>query len=152
MLESEMKQCEFKYEITLPAAISETERLLLWIDGILVGIGCPARERSRVQVVCEEMFVNIARYAYAPNTGIAIVKANINAGTLTLRFEDKGMPFNPLEYKVPNLKVDPANLPAGGLGVYLMRAWAQKAEYVRMDGKNILTLHKPITCGPTGAP
>ena len=95
----------------------------------------------------DEIFINIASYAYAPGTGDATVTMDYDAGSgmFSLTFSDSGIPYNPL------LKEDPdVNLPAeersiGGLGIFLVKKTMDDMRYEYRDGRNILTLMKKIS-------
>jgi anti-sigma regulatory factor (Ser/Thr protein kinase) len=93
-------------------------------------------------VAAEEIFVNIANYAYPPGeTGDVFISVK---GDAVLRFEDTGQPYNPLEKADPDLDVPLMEREIGGLGIYLVKNLMDKVEYEHTGGKNVLTITKSL--------
>jgi len=130
--------------ITLKAEVRELDALLDWVGGLLDEGGCPGRACNQVAVVTEELFVNIASYAYGSGGGQARITFRLEDGLLVMRFEDTGIPFNPLEYQTPDLTAAVEDRKVGGLGIYLTRKWMDTMSYERRDGRNILTVTKTV--------
>ena len=101
-------------------------------------------QKAQMQIVLavEEIFVNIANYAYQPGTGDADVKAHFENNTLTLVFEDSGVAYNPLAKKDPDITLSAEERQIGGLGIYMTKKIMDDVAYEYKDGKNILTLKK----------
>ncbi|HTW67753.1 MAG TPA: ATP-binding protein [Bryobacteraceae bacterium] len=101
-----------------------------------------------LDLVLEEILMNVARYAYAPETGAAEVAfAPHAAGSLTVEISDWGNVFNPLEVEPPDFSRGLAERPLGGLGVFLVRSLVSSLAYRREEGRNILSFNFP---GPDG--
>ncbi len=107
---------------------------------------CPLRERTHIELVTEEIFVNIASYAYPDGGGFAVIRRSGGEGTdgLTLTFIDGGVPYDPLQKPDPDLELPLDERPIGGLGVFLVKKIVDEAHYEYKDGKNILTVRKVI--------
>jgi anti-sigma regulatory factor (Ser/Thr protein kinase) len=132
-------------EITLLAKVDELDRLLAFISNILEEAGLPARICSQLAVVGEELFVNIASYAYPDGgEGKARVRLRVEEARIVQQFEDSGVPFNPLEHEMPDVTAGIEERSIGGLGIYLARKWMDTIEYQRLEAKNVLTLYKAI--------
>jgi sigma-B regulation protein RsbU (phosphoserine phosphatase) len=136
----------FDAEITLNAEVNELERLLDWIEARLQERFCAAKAVKQILVVSEEIFVNIARYAYTDAPGDARIRiGSFGIGEermIVLRFEDTGCPFNPLHHAPPDTSVPLEERPIGGLGIYFTLQWMDDTAYERVNGTNIMTVYK----------
>ena len=94
----------------------------------------------------EEIFVNIASYAYDAPGGTALILRSGGEGPegLTLTFIDEGAPYDPLQSPDPDLTLSSEDRPIGGLGVFLVKKIVTEAHYEYKDGKTILTIRKVI--------
>ncbi len=107
------------------------------------GIDADIKALTQLDVAVEEVFVNIANYAYAPDTGEAIIEAQVSDGSvLTVSFIDSGKAFDPLAAEDPDVTLSAEERRIGGLGIFLTKKFMDKVEYQRKDEKNILTLTK----------
>ena len=101
----------------------------------------------KIELMVEEIFVNIAHYAYAPNKGKATIILSVSDSSpkeLELVFIDEGKPYDPLKKETPDLTLDSKERGIGGLGIYLFKTIADSSSYERKDGKNILTVRKAL--------
>ena len=130
-------------KLTVEASIEKLDEVIAFIKAELKRKHCPRDLRSQIYLAVEEIFVNIANYAYAPGKGNAVIGVAAG-GVVQLRFEDSGMPYNPLEQDDPHLDKPLMEREIGGLGIYLFRKIMDNVSYVREDGKNILTASKKI--------
>ena len=107
---------------------------------------CSLRERTHIELVTEEIYVNIASYAYPDGDGFAVIRRDGGEGPegLTLTFIDGGVPYDPLQKPDPDLTLPLDQRPIGGLGVFLVKKMVDEAHYEYKDGKNILTVRKVI--------
>ena len=98
-------------------------------------------------VVVDEIFCNIIRYAYGPETGTVTVHVETEEDppALTMTFMDRGVPFDPLAKEMPDTTALPAlERPLGGLGLFMVRRLVDEIAYVCRDGQNVLTLRKRV--------
>ena len=63
-----------------------------------------------------------------------------DGASLTAVIEDDGRPFDPLQVPRPDIDAPIDERRSGGLGVYLVRAFAQTVAYRRVGTRNVLTL------------
>ena len=133
-------------EITLPAIIESISRVTAFVDEQLEALDCPMKAQMQIDVAIDELFGNIARYAYAPGTGEAAVRFDFDADTRTvsITFLDSGIPFDPLARAAPDINAPAEARAVGGLGIYLVRKTMDRVDYRYADGKNILTIQKHI--------
>jgi len=96
----------------------------------------------QMNLVLEELLVNVANYAYAPNDGDVEICYEIKNKELEVVIIDKGKPFNPLEHSDPDLKAPVEDRKIGGLGIYLVKNLVDDIQYQRVENKNILKINK----------
>lgn len=99
------------------------------------------KDKNQLLIVSEEVFINIASYAYE-GVGYCNVDVDLENNVLTLVFTDNGKEFNPLEKEDPNTKEKAEDRQIGGLGIYMVKNLMDKVYYEYKDGKNILTMIK----------
>jgi sigma-B regulation protein RsbU (phosphoserine phosphatase) len=132
--------------ISLKADIACLDELNVFIGGELDNSGCPAPVRGKIELAAEEVFVNIARYAYGDqNTGGEVTvdcRTEPVRGTMTLAFRDSGNAFNPLEYPQPDISLPLEERQPGGMGLLIVRKTMDTIQYRREDGMNCLEFSK----------
>lgn len=99
---------------------------------------------NKIDLAVEEIFVNIAHYAYKPDAGDAWIMAAFDDNILTICFKDKGKPFNPIAKDDPDITLSAEERDIGGLGIFLTKKFMDGVEYEYADGHNILTIRKKI--------
>ncbi|MBR4231957.1 MAG: SpoIIE family protein phosphatase [Oscillospiraceae bacterium] len=116
------------------------------IEEILEGTDCPAGAVQQICIAAEEIFVNVASYAYAPDTGRVKVRAELaeGAGPLKLTFTDSGIPYDPLAKEDPDVTLSAQERGIGGLGVYMTKKLMDRVSYEYRDGCNVLTMEKDL--------
>jgi len=104
----------------------------------------PAKLQPEILIAVEEIFVNIAKYAYKPAQE-GNVKLSVAIGEkAVIQFEDTGVPFNPLASSEPDLSVPIMERKIGGLGIHFVKNMMDEVEYRHTDGKNIITITKGL--------
>jgi len=98
-----------------------------------------------INLVLDELVANIIENAYEDTREHEIhVTLRLEGTELTVRVDDDGRPFDPLQAPPPNLDLPLEERPVGGLGIHLVRSVMDRVEYERREGHNILTMHKTI--------
>lgn len=105
---------------------------------------CRMKEFLTLQLACEEIVVNITSYAYPEGSDGYLDVIIQKTDRIVIRFEDGGVPFNPLEHKSPDITLPWKQRPIGGLGIFLLRRKMDDLNYEYVDNKNILTIEKVI--------
>lgn len=105
---------------------------------------CRMKEFLTLQLACEEIVVNITSYAYPGDSDGYLDVIIQKTDRIVIRFEDGGVPFNPLEHKSPDVTLPWKQRPIGGLGIFLLRRKMDDIHYEYADNKNILTIEKVI--------
>lgn len=134
-----------KIRITVPADTVSLETVNEFIRELL-GEDDGRKERFQIELAVEEIFVNIAHYAYGEKKGEVVVDCCMeDDGTVfSITFSDRGKPYNPLEKQDPDITVGAEERELGGLGIYLAKNMVDDITYCRMDGENRLTLKKKM--------
>lgn len=113
-----------------------------FIEEALENAGCSMKTIMQVTVCTEEIFVNIAHYAYPEGEGDVSVCIDEDAEMISIIFTDSGIPFNPLEKKDPDITLSADERDIGGLGIFMVKKSMDKVDYERKDGKNIFRMAK----------
>ena len=124
---------------TLPEVIGFAEECLESFE-------CPMKSAMAVCVAVEEIFVNIASYAYTDGDGNATLAFGFdeNERLMTLVIKDSGVPFNPLERAEPDISLSADEREIGGLGIFITKKTMDTVSYAYENGNNILTMTKKI--------
>lgn len=133
-------------ELRVDAVLENLPAVTDFVTEPLAALGCPEKERFHIELVAEEIFVNIASYAYPSGTGDVVVerRAEEDPPSLRLTFRDRGIPYDPLQQAPPDLTAELKDRPIGGLGVFLVKEIVDEMRYEYRDGQNILTVTKFI--------
>jgi sigma-B regulation protein RsbU (phosphoserine phosphatase) len=131
-------------ELTVEASAQNLHMVQAFIDGRLDAAGCPLDTKMQVDTAAEEIFGNIAYYAYAPDKGDVSVRALVSDDprAVLITFTDYGKPYNPLEKTDPDVTLPRGKRQVGGLGIFMTKKLMDEVSYRFEDGKNILTLKK----------
>ena len=130
--------------LTLPASAGSIAAFSEFVREGAAAAGVDTHEFGKLELVLEEILINVARYAYTPETG-AVEVAYTPAGPHKIRIEiaDFGRVFNPLEADPPDLSRGLADRPIGGLGVFLVRSMVDSIDYRREQNRNVLSFVFP---------
>jgi len=119
------------------------------VDAVMEFIGerikdCPTKIQSQIEIAVDEIFSNIARYAYNPDVGSATVRIAVG-DDITIEFEDSGAAYDPLSRDDPDTTLSAEQRKIGGLGVFMVKNIMDSADYRREGNKNILTIKKELS-------
>ena len=133
-------------ELTLKAKLDNIPEVTAFIDGLLEAHDCQMKAQVQIDVAIDELFGNIARYAYGSGEGEATVRFEFDEASrmASVTFEDAGIPFDPLNVEDPDVTLSADERKIGGLGIFLVKKTMDALEYARRDGKNVLTMRKRI--------
>lgn len=134
------------HELKLQASDETLYTVLDEIEKLLDENHCPETLKMIMLVAVEEIFVNIAHYAYGGKPGEALVGLDVipNPKSCRVVFRDKGVPYNPLEKTDPDITLSAEERQIGGLWIYMVKQSMDKVEYRYEDGYNILIIEKCI--------
>ncbi len=131
-------------KLNIEATVDNLSRVLGFVDGILEEADCPPKAQMQIDVSVEEIYVNIASYAYAPGVGDADIRVFVEDGTFSITFIDRGIPYDPLAKEDPDVTLDASERQIGGLGIFMTKKMMDDVSYENRDGCNILTLVKKL--------
>lgn len=121
---------------------SELQAIRKYVEEELMKYNANARTINQINLAVEEVFINISKYAYKDKQGDCILKIQNNDNKFILTFEDKGIPFNPLEIADPNIELPADERNIGGLGIFITKNVMDDVKYKYENKKNILTISK----------
>lgn len=133
-------------ELKIAARVENLNEVLEFVNNRLNGAGCPEMVRVQIDIAVEEIFVNIASYAYERDSGCATIKVEISYSPykVAISFTDDGMPYNPLSRTDPDIDKPIEERPIGGLGIYMVKNTMDDVKYEYKDGHNIFTIAKGL--------
>lgn len=126
---------------------AETERVCevqAFVDELIEADGCDMKTQMQIDIAVEELFVNIAHYAYPDKPGEAEVAVSLREGILTVTFRDWGIPYDPTARADPDITLSAADRRIGGLGIYMVKKSMDSMTYAYRGGQNVLTITKSI--------
>jgi sigma-B regulation protein RsbU (phosphoserine phosphatase) len=131
---------------TFKASTDALPDVLGFVEQTLEAYECPMKLQMGICVAIEEIFVNVARYAYKGGEGDAILGIGFDeeSRTVTFRMSDKGVQFDPLKKPDPDITLSAQEREIGGLGIFITKKTMDSVEYTYENGENILTMTKKI--------
>ncbi len=116
------------------------------MDGQLELLDCPMKAQMQIDIAIDELFGNIAHYAYKPDVGSATVRVEVMEDPLAviITFIDQGIPYDPLTSREPDTSLSAEERKIGGLGNYMVKKSMDEMTYEDREGKNILKIKKNI--------
>jgi anti-sigma regulatory factor (Ser/Thr protein kinase) len=133
-------------KIEIQALTENLQTVLNFIDIHLAQMGASVKIQTQIEVAVEELFVNIAYYAYSPDIGNVVinVEKDFEKKQISFTFTDTGKPYNPLEKPDPDITLSAEERSIGGLGIYMVKKSMDDIRYEYKNGQNILTIMKKL--------
>ncbi len=131
-------------ELTLIADIQNIERVTAFVDEQLEPYDFPPKAAAQLHIAIDELFGNIAYYAYAPGKGNATVRVEVAEAPLAvvMTFIDCGVPYDPLEKPDPDVSLSAEERPLGGLGIFMVKNSMDEFSYEYKNGYNCVRIKK----------
>ena len=131
---------------TFPAKVDALSDVLGFVDQMLDSFECPMKVQTAVCVAIEEVFVNVARYAYGDGEGDMALGIGFEeeSRAITFRMTDQGVPFDPLKKPDPDITLSAEEREIGGLGIFIAKKTMDSISYDYKNNENILTMIKKI--------
>ncbi|MCR5556536.1 MAG: ATP-binding protein [Butyrivibrio sp.] len=127
------------------AKVENLPEVSAFIDEKLEEAGCPMKVQMQIDVAVEEIFVNVASYAYEGKEGLAEIFFDIDSDKkVNITFVDSGVPYDPLKKDDPDVTLSADERQIGGLGIFMVKKTMDDMAYEYKDGKNRLTLIKSL--------
>ena len=133
-------------ELTVNATVENIEIVTDFVNEQLEELLCPMKAQMQIDIAIDELFGNIAHYAYDPEVGPATVRVEVMDSPLSviITFIDHGVPYDPLRQKDPDTTQAAEEREIGGLGIYIVKKSMDGISYEYKDGQNILRIRKNI--------
>ena len=134
-------------ELTIEAKTSNIEAVTDFVNEQLEALDCPMKAQMQIDIAIDELFSNIAHYAYNPEIGQATVRVEVIEDPLavTITFIDNGVPYDPLAKADPDTTLSAEERDIGGLGIYMVKKSMDNITYEYKDGQNILKIKKKLS-------
>lgn len=133
-------------ERSFAAEDGELSNFLTFAEKELEKVGCPIKSVMSITVALEEVFVNVAHYAYPDRSGSVNFSIDYDSESRQMIFQisDSGIPFDPLAKPDPDITLSAEERQVGGLGIFMMKMTMDDVKYAYTDGQNVLTMKKFI--------
>ena len=133
-------------ELNISATVENIPVVTAFVDEQLEALNCPLKALMQIDIAIDELFGNIAQYAYNPDIGSATVRVEVSEDPLAviITFIDGGIPYDPLKADDPDITLSAEDRPLGGLGIYMVKKSMDAIIYEHRDGKNILSIKKAL--------
>ena len=133
-------------ELTITATVESIETVTDFVNEQLEALDCPMKAQIQIDIAIDELFSNIAHYAYNPETGNATVQVEVveNPLAVIITFIDNGVPYDPLKSDDPDTTLSAEERDIGGLGVFMVKKTMDEITYEYKDGHNILSIKKNL--------
>lgn len=133
-------------ELNVCATVENIQVVTDFVNEQLEMINCPVKILMQIDVAIDELFGNIAHYAYDPNVGPATVRVEVqkDVPAIIITFIDNGVPYDPLQKEDPNITLSAEEREIGGLGIYMVKKTMDDISYEYKNGQNILKVRKKI--------
>ena len=129
-----------EYVYNTPATRENYKNFNKWLINLCDKFKLNESIQYKLELISEELYTNVCSYAYEEESGIIKVELNVVGEDVVLQFRDNGVQYNPLERQDPNLNAPPEERDKGGLGIYIVKQYADDIEYEYKDNTNILTI------------
>ena len=133
-------------ELTIAATVENIETVTDFVNEQLEAHDCPMKAQMQIDIAIDELFGNIAHYAYNPEVGQATVRVEVIEDPLSvvITFIDNGVPYDPLAKEDPDVTLSAEERKIGGLGIFMVKKTMDDITYEYKDGQNILTIKKNL--------
>ena len=134
-------------ELTIAATVENIETVTNFVNEQLEALDCPMKAQMQIDIAIDELFGNIAHYAYNPEIGKATVRVEVIEDPLSvvITFIDNGVPYDPLAKADPDTTLSAEEREIGGLGIYMVKKSMDEIAYEYKDGHNILSIKKKLS-------
>ena len=129
-------------EKIFPADINELAPVTVFLEEELDKAEASPKIMVTFAVALEELFVNVAHYAYPNSKGTVKIGIDTSGDSIVVQLTDSGIPFNPVAMPDPDITESAEERKIGGLGIYMVKKSMDSMTYEYKDNQNILTISK----------
>lgn len=133
-------------KMVFSAEVSRLDDVIDFVNAELEQFDVPMKAMMQIGIAVEEIFVNIAHYAYQPESGDVEITVDVeeDPACAMICFADRGVPYDPLKKEDPDITLGVEEREIGGLGIYMVKKSMDDVTYIREDNRNILTIRKRL--------
>lgn len=131
-------------KVIFPAEDEALSDVNAFVEQQLEEAGCSPKNQMKIMVALEELFVNVAHYAYGVEKGQVEIELDFEDKDMILKLKDSGKPFNPLAKLDPDVTLSAEERDIGGLGIFMVKKSMDKVDYKYEDGQNIIIIRHCI--------
>ena len=133
-------------ELTTEATLENIGKVTDFVNEQLETVNCPMKAQMQIDIAIDELFGNIANYAYHPEVGSATVRVEVTESPLAviITFIDNGVPYDPLAKEDPDTTLSAEERKIGGLGIFMVKKSMDHISYEYKNGQNILRIKKNL--------
>jgi len=129
-------------EKIFPADINELASVTVFLEEELDKAEASPKLMVTFAVALEELFVNVAHYAYPDSKGTVKIGIDTSGDSIVVQLTDSGIPFDPVAKPDPDITESADERKIGGLGIYMVKKSMDSITYEYKDNQNILTISK----------
>ena len=128
------------------AILENLPQVISFIEENLEAVECGMKPQTLISISVEELFVNIAHYAYHDRIGKAIITFDYleDSRDVEIKLIDTGIHYDPLSKEDPDITLSAEERQIGGLGIFMVKKNMDKVLYEYKDNQNITTIIKKI--------
>ena len=133
-------------ELNIAATVENIEAVTDFVNAQLEALDCPMKAQMQIDIAIDELFGNIAHYAYHPEVGDATVRVEVQEDPVAviITFIDGGVPYDPLAAADPDITLSAEERAIGGLGIFMVKKTMDEITYRYENGSNILSIRKNL--------
>lgn len=132
------------YELKIAAEVDKLPDVLAFVESVLEKNASSIKTQTQIHIALEELFVNIASYAYPDSDGEADIRVTVTSEYIEITLIDSGIPYNPLAKPDPDVTLPADDRAIGGLGIFMTKKLMDEVSYEYVDKKNTITIKKKM--------
>jgi len=132
-------------DVKMQARLSEVRKLSNLVEAFGDANGLPGPKVFAVNLALDELITNTVMHGIEGTTEVEIrIGMRVDAGKLTVVLEDNGQPFDPTRDDSVDVTSPLEERSVGGLGLHLVKSFADRISYRFVDGRNRLTMEHDL--------
>ena len=134
-----------EFQATLPAKLSKARELSRQVEGFGTAAGLPDATVYVINLALDELITNAVMYGFS---GVAVpeieITIRVDNRSVVVVMEDNGRPFDPTQVDEADTVSGLEDRPVGGLGLFLVKTFADRMAYTSAEGRNRLTIEHDL--------
>lgn len=132
--------------IEIDATLENLPKVMEFVDRNLEELECDMKTQTKIDISVEELFVNIAHYAYHDIIGKAMITFEYleESRSVKIQLMDRGVHYDPLAKEDPDITLSAEEREIGGLGILMVKKNMDDIRYEYVDGQNVTSIFKCV--------